>query len=110
MTTASLRVLVVEDDYFAAEQLAREIRANGDVGGLVEVRGVPLADARLTQCADERAVMRERQHLMQPENNLAIQTEVIRHADAFVGTYGGFSYLAPLSGVNTIAAGWPRAS
>lgn len=31
MTTASLRVLVVEDDYFAAEQLAREIRANGDV-------------------------------------------------------------------------------
>jgi hypothetical protein len=42
-------------------------------------------------------------HLMRPENNLAIQTEVIRHADAFVGTYGGFSYLAPLSGVNTIA-------
>ena len=30
MTTASLRVLVVEDDFFAAERLCREIRANGD--------------------------------------------------------------------------------
>ena len=42
-------------------------------------------------------------HLMQPHNNLAIQSDVIRHAQAFVGTYGGFSYLAPLSGVDTIA-------
>jgi hypothetical protein len=43
------------------------------------------------------------EHLMTPETNLAVQTEVIRHADAFVGTYGGFSYLAPLCGVNTLA-------
>jgi hypothetical protein len=42
-------------------------------------------------------------HLMTPGNNLAVQTEVIRHAEAFVGTYGGFSYLAPLCGVNTLA-------
>jgi hypothetical protein len=42
-------------------------------------------------------------HLMTPENNLAVQTEVIRHAEAFVGTYGGFSYLAPLCGVDTVA-------
>ena len=42
-------------------------------------------------------------HLMTPETNLAVQTEVIRHAQAFVGTYGGFSYLAPLCGVNTLA-------
>jgi hypothetical protein len=41
--------------------------------------------------------------LMRPENNLAVQTEVIRHADAFVGTYGGFSYLAPLVGTDTLA-------
>jgi len=40
---------------------------------------------------------------MTPENNLAVQTEVIRNAQAFVGTYGGFSYLAPLCGVNTVA-------
>jgi hypothetical protein len=43
------------------------------------------------------------EHLMTPENNLAVQTEVIRNAQAFVGTYGGFSYLAPLCGVNTLA-------
>ena len=42
-------------------------------------------------------------HLMRPENNLAVQTEVIRHASAFVGTYGGFSYLAPLVGTDTVA-------
>ncbi len=42
-------------------------------------------------------------HLMQPERNLAVQTAIIRNARAFVGTYGGFSYLAPLCGVNTLA-------
>jgi hypothetical protein len=42
-------------------------------------------------------------HLMTPENNLAMQTEVIRGARGFVGTYGGFSYLAPLCGTNTLA-------
>jgi hypothetical protein len=43
------------------------------------------------------------EHLMRPENNLAVQTQVIRGAEAFVGTYGGFSYLAPLAGVDTLA-------
>ena len=43
------------------------------------------------------------EHLMRPEDNLAVQTEVIRNATAFVGTYGGFSYLAPLLGVDTVA-------
>jgi hypothetical protein len=43
------------------------------------------------------------EHLMRPEDNLAVQTQVIRGAEAFVGTYGGFSYLAPLLGVDTLA-------
>jgi hypothetical protein len=42
-------------------------------------------------------------HLMTPENNLDIQTRVIAGATAFVGTYGGFSYLAPLLGTDTLA-------
>lgn len=42
-------------------------------------------------------------HLMTPRNNLDIQTRIIAHAQAFVGTYGGFSYMAPLVGVNTLA-------
>ena len=40
--------------------------------------------------------------LLTPENNLAVQTAVIRGARAFVGTYGGFSYLAPLYGVPSV--------
>lgn len=39
MTSASLRILVLEDDYFTAERLCREIRANGDtvVGPFTDV-------------------------------------------------------------------------
>ncbi|MGE3401302.1 MAG: hypothetical protein AB7K63_01865 [Vicinamibacterales bacterium] len=40
---------------------------------------------------------------MRPETNLGIQTAVIAGARAFLGTYGGFSYLAPLCGVPTVA-------
>ena len=40
---------------------------------------------------------------MQPETNLAVQTAIIRGARAFVGTYGGYSYLAPLCGVSAVA-------
>jgi hypothetical protein len=42
-------------------------------------------------------------HLMTPQNNLAVQTKVISRARAFVGTYGGLSYLAPLYGVTSLA-------
>src|SRR5688572_26190830 len=41
--------------------------------------------------------------LMTPERNLDLQTAVIAKARAFVGTYGGYSYLAPLCGVPAIA-------
>jgi hypothetical protein len=41
--------------------------------------------------------------LMTPERNLDIQTAVIARARAFVGTYGGYSYLAPLCGVPAVA-------
>jgi hypothetical protein len=40
---------------------------------------------------------------MAPSRNLAVQTAVIARAKAFVGTYGGYSYLAPLCGVNSLA-------
>jgi hypothetical protein len=42
-------------------------------------------------------------HAMRPEDNLAVQTAVVAHAKAFVGTYGGFSYLAPFLGVPSIS-------
>jgi hypothetical protein len=34
-----------------------------------------------------------------PASNLAVQTAVIAKARALVGSYGGYSYLAPLTGV-----------
>ncbi len=38
-----------------------------------------------------------------PARNLAVQSAVIGGARAFVGTYGGYSYLAPLYGVPAVA-------
>jgi len=40
--------------------------------------------------------------LMTPQTNLDIQSRVISRATAFVGTYGGLSYLGPYYGVPTI--------
>lgn len=50
----------------------------------------------------ESAAVRSIASSLTPENNLAVQTAVIGGARAFVGTYGGFSYLAPLCGVPSV--------
>jgi hypothetical protein len=39
----------------------------------------------------------------QPSANLSLQTQVIAGSRGFVGTYGGFSYLAPFLGVRSLA-------
>ena len=41
-------------------------------------------------------------HLMTPATNLDVQTRIIAGADAYVGTYGGFSYVAPLAGTDAL--------
>ncbi|HEY3093404.1 MAG TPA: hypothetical protein VGJ52_09915 [Vicinamibacterales bacterium] len=41
-------------------------------------------------------------HLMTPASNLDVQTRIISAAEAYVGTYGGFSYVAPLSGTHAL--------
>jgi hypothetical protein len=38
---------------------------------------------------------------MEPATNLAVQTAIIANARAFVGTYGGYAYLAPFCGVHS---------
>lgn len=38
-----------------------------------------------------------------PQNNLAVQTEVIRRAERFVGTCGSLAWLAPMLGTPTLA-------
>lgn len=41
--------------------------------------------------------------LMEPRTNLAAQTDMIAHADAYVGTCGSLTWLAPMLGVHTSA-------
>ena len=41
-------------------------------------------------------------HLMTPTTNLEVQSSIIARSRAFVGTYGGLSYLGPFYGVPTI--------
>ena len=38
-----------------------------------------------------------------PSRNLQVQSAIVARADAFVGTYGGFSYMAPFYGVRSLA-------
>jgi hypothetical protein len=42
-------------------------------------------------------------HLMHLDQNLELQTEIISHARAFVGTYGGLAYVGPFYGVPSIS-------
>lgn len=57
--------------------------------------------------SDFVGINQERVHdisnLVTPENNLAVQTAIVAKAQAFYGTYGGFSYLAPIYGVPSVA-------
>lgn len=55
-------------------------------------------------CAEADAVsVRHIQHLVRPRNNLEIQSAVVGHARLFLGTYGGFAYLAPFYGVPSVS-------
>lgn len=38
-----------------------------------------------------------------PSRNLQVQSAIVARAEAFVGTYGGFSYMAPFYGVKSVA-------
>jgi hypothetical protein len=62
---------------------------------------------RLDDHSDHAASRSQRIHsiedLMTPAGNLEVQTAVIAGARAFVGTYGGYAYLAPLLGINALA-------
>jgi hypothetical protein len=50
-------------------------------------------------CDPELAAVRSIRRMVLPESNLAVQSVIVGRARRFVGTYGGFAYLAPLCGV-----------
>ena len=62
---------------------------------------------RLDDHEEFRSAVGRRVHFVsahdQPDANLTLQTAVIARARQFVGTYGGFSYLAPYLGVDSLA-------
>jgi hypothetical protein len=70
----------------------------------VVVLNTPFAvdDHRDVAASGGRTIAIGTEHLA-PERNLAVQTAVIGRARAFVGTYGGYSYLAPFCGVPSLA-------
>src|SRR5262245_54056029 len=59
-------------------------------------------DHRPFPIADRKRLMRIDQ-LVSPANNLAIQTQILSRARAFVGTFGGFSFLSAFCGVDSVA-------
>lgn len=65
--------------------------------------GVSVDEHRDAEVAGVAGRIHTVDHLMRPDTNLAVQTAVIARASSFIGTYGGFSYLAPLLGVDTVA-------
>jgi hypothetical protein len=54
-------------------------------------------------CEPDFAAMHGIRHLLSPESNLLVQSAVVAGATRFVGTYGGFAYLAPLCGVPAVS-------
>ena len=65
------------------------------------------AGGALDDHSDMTAAVRQRVHVVDAgqslRDNLGVQSAVIARARAFAGTYGGFSYLAPLYGVDSLA-------
>ncbi len=89
----------LENRRFSASAV-RALAARGDVVVLH-------AGGRLDDHSDLDATAGGRVHVVDAgaslRDNLEVQSAVIARADAFAGTYGGFSYLAPLYGVPTVA-------
>jgi hypothetical protein len=54
-------------------------------------------------CEPDIAAMQGISHLLAPHNNLLVQSAVVAGARRFIGTYGGFAYLAPLCGVPAVS-------
>ena len=79
----------------------RTIRQLADEGPVISLStGVTVDDH--DPCEPDVAAMHHIRHLLAPETNLAVQSAIVAGARRFVGTYGGFAYLAPLCGVPAV--------
>lgn len=83
-----------ENRAFVTRTLTR-LAGNGRVVSLAT--GLQLDDHHA--CEAEIDAVRRLGDQVEPRNNLDVQTAIVARARAFVGTYGGFAYLAPFYGV-----------
>jgi hypothetical protein len=77
------------------ERTIRDLERDGPVISLST--GVSIDDH--APCEPEEGAMRGIREVMLPQTNLLAQSAVVARAQRFVGTYGGFAYLAPFFGV-----------
>ena len=78
----------------------RTIRALEREGPVIALStGLALDDH--APCEPDSAGADAFRHLMLPHTNLLVQSHIVARARRFVGTYGGFAYLAPFYGVPT---------
>jgi hypothetical protein len=87
------------DNRAFVEQVVNQLSEQGPVISLST--GVSVDDH--DPCEPDIAAMQDIRHLLSPHNNLLIQSAVVAGARRFVGTYGGFAYLAPLCGVPAVS-------
>ena len=81
------------------ERTVRNLTAEGPVISLST--GVAVDDHE--SCEPDISAMQGISHLLTPDNNLVVQSAIVAGARRFVGTYGGFAYLAPLCGVPALS-------
>ena len=78
------------------------IRALADEGPVISLStGVAVDDH--VPCEPDVAAMHEIRDLLVPQSNLMVQSAIVAGARRFVGTYGGFAYLAPLCGIPAVS-------
>ncbi len=78
---------------------ARLVRQLAEAGPVVSLATGLRVDDHAGWEEEERIAERGIREGLAPARNLARQSAIVAHARAWVGTYGGFSYLAPFHGV-----------
>jgi len=80
----------------------RTIRTLAERGPVISLSTGVAVDEHVA-CEPDIAAMHEIRHLLSPQSNLVVQSAIVAGARRFVGTYGGFAYLAPLCGVPAVS-------
>lgn len=88
-----------EENRAFVEKMTRSLAEEGPVISLST--GIRVDDH--APCEPDVAAIHSVRHLLTPQSNLAVQSAIVAGARRFVGTYGGFAYLAPFCGVPAVS-------